>query len=361
MADYTNLTRGHRFAAGRKANAQRDAWTHEELKTLFGSEVWRGPSVTRDARFWLPLLALFHGCRLEEFADLYRRDIDNSNGITFVRLTDEEGRRLKNNNATRNVPLHPELVRLGFLDHVDYGMVIRYVLPSIQPQGPAVQSTGLSAPQGKGSTHMATKAKRAALYLRVSTDGQTTENQRLALSGVAERRGWTVVKVYEDAGISGAKGRDRRPGFDAMLKDATRRRFDVLMFWSIDRLGGSTAMVATALAELEAAGVSIYADKEAMDATTPHGRAMLQMAAVFAELERGMIRERVMAGLERAKAQGVRLGRPKVAIKVEDMIRERLVQGHGMLRIARELGVGVSTVQRVKGALAGAASPTTAS
>lgn len=197
---------------------------------------------------------------------------------------------------------------------------------------------------------MTTKPKRAALYLRVSTDGQTTENQRRALLEVAERRGWSVAHVYEDAGISGAKGRDKRPGFDAMMKDATRRRFDVLLFWSIDRLGRSTAMVATALAELEVAGVSIYADKEAMDATTPHGRAMLQMAAVFAELERGMIRERVMAGLDRAKAQGVKLGRPKVSPRVEVAIRAKLAEGVGMVKIARELSVGVSTVQRVRAA-----------
>lgn len=198
---------------------------------------------------------------------------------------------------------------------------------------------------------MTTKSKRAALYLRVSTDGQTTENQRRALLEVAERRGWTVAQVYEDSGISGAKGRDKRPGFDAMMKDATRRRFDVLLFWSIDRLGRSTAMVATALAELEAAGVSIYADKEAMDATTPHGKAMLQMAAVFAELERGMIRERVMAGLDRAKAQGVKLGRPKVPPKVEAAIRAKLAEGVGIVKIARELSVGVSTVQRIRGAV----------
>jgi DNA invertase Pin-like site-specific DNA recombinase len=151
------------------------------------------------------------------------------------------------------------------------------------------------------------------------------------------------------------KGCDRRPGFDAMLKDATRRRFDVLMFWSIDRLGRSTAMVATTLAELEAAGVAIYADKEAMDATTPHGKAMLQMAAVFAELERGMIRERVMAGLSRAREQGVTLGRPKVAGGVEATIRERLAAGDGMVRIAKALRVGVSTVQRVKNEQASAA------
>ncbi len=121
------------------------------------------------------------------------------------------------------------------------------------------------------------------------------------------------------------------------------------MCWSIDRLGRSAATVAAALAELEHAGVSIYADKEAMDATTPHGKAMLQMAAVFAELERGMIRERVLAGLARAKSHGTRLGRPTVARETEAAIAARLAEGHGMLRIARELGVGVSTVQRVKG------------
>jgi DNA invertase Pin-like site-specific DNA recombinase len=199
------------------------------------------------------------------------------------------------------------------------------------------------------------KPKRAAVYLRISTDGQTTENQRLALEAVAQRRGWTVVESYQDNGISGAKGRDKRPAFDAALKDAVRRRFDVLMVWSIDRMGRSTATVAAALAELEAAGVAIYADKEAMNATTPHGKAMLHMAAVFAELQRGMIRERVMAGLERAKAglerakaEGVTLGRPKVARKVENAIRTRLARGEGILKVAKGLGVGTSTVQRIK-------------
>jgi DNA invertase Pin-like site-specific DNA recombinase len=112
------------------------------------------------------------------------------------------------------------------------------------------------------------------------------------------------------AGISGAQDRDKRPGFNAILKDGTRRRFDVLMVWSIDRLGRSTRAVVNALADLEASGVAIYADKEAVDATTPHGRAMLQMAAVFAELERGMIRERVMCGWPpAAKGFFARLGK----------------------------------------------------
>ncbi len=217
---------------------------------------------------------------------------------------------------------------------------------------------------------MPTKAKRAALYLRVSTDGQTTDNQRRVLEEVAVRRGWSITATYADAGISGTKGRDKRPGFDAMLKDASRRRFDVLMFWSIDRLGRSTAAVASALAELDAAGVAIYADKEAVDATTPHGKAMLQMAAVFAELERAMIRERVIAGLARVKAEIAALppgaarpngkkaiGRPKVTAKVEEAISERLAAGMGIMKIAKTLGVGVGTVQRVKNVALPAAGP----
>lgn len=192
------------------------------------------------------------------------------------------------------------------------------------------------------------KAARAAIYLRVSTDGQTTENQRLALKAVAERRGWTVMRVYEDAGIGGAKSRDKRPGFDTAMKDAIRRRFDVLMVWSVDRLGRSAAGVAVALEDLCAAGVAIYADKEAVDATTPHGKAMLQMAAVFAELERGMIRERVNAGLARARAQGKTLGRPRVEHAKEVAIRERLASGLGIVKTARTLGVGVSVIQRVR-------------
>lgn len=196
------------------------------------------------------------------------------------------------------------------------------------------------------------KAKRAALYLRVSTDGQTTENQRLALAAVASRKGWDIVQEYADNGISGAKGRDERPGFDKAMRDAARHRYDVLMVWSIDRLGRSTAAVTAALEELQQAGVGIYADREGMDATTAHGKAMLQMAAVFGELERSMIRERVHAGLERARAAGKTLGRPKVGSEIEAAVRARLADGVGILKVAKELGVGSSVVQRVKAALA---------
>ena len=117
---------------------------------------------------------------------------------------------------------------------------------------------------------MAAKTLRAALYLRVSTtDGQTTENQRLVLARVAEHRGWEIVQTYQDVGISGAKGRDKRPAFDRMLKDALRRRFDVCMCWSIDRLGRSVQHVSAAMAELDAAGVALYCDQQAIDSTVP--------------------------------------------------------------------------------------------
>lgn len=189
--------------------------------------------------------------------------------------------------------------------------------------------------------------KRAALYLRVSTDGQTTENQRLALAEVAQRRGWQLVGTYEDAGISGAKGRDKRPAFDCMLKDATRRRFDVLMVAAVDRLGRSTATVSVALAELLEAGVEPYCHREAIDGTTAHGRAMLQMSAVFAELEREMIRDRVKAGLARVKAQGKRLGRPAIPAAVCTRVRSLRAEGMPLRQVAAQCNVALSTVQSI--------------
>ncbi len=189
-----------------------------------------------------------------------------------------------------------------------------------------------------------------------TTDGQTSENQRLALVKVARHRGWEIVHTYEDAGISGTKGRDNRPAFDQMLKDAVRGRFDVCMCWSIDRLGRSVLHVANAMAELDAAGVALYSDQPALDSTSPFGKAMIQMACVFGELEREMIRSRVIAGLNRVREQGIKkLGRPKVARKVEDAIRHQLGAGHGVLKVAKMIGVGSGTVQRVKQEMAAAA------
>ena len=193
------------------------------------------------------------------------------------------------------------------------------------------------------------KAKRVALYLRVSTKGQTVENQRRELEAVAERSGWTVVAVYEDAGISGAKGRDKRPGLDRLLKDATRRQFDLIAAWSVDRLGRSLQDLAGTLNEVHSLGIDLYLHKQAIDTTTPAGKALFQMMGVFAEFEREMIRERINAGLARTRAKGTKLGRRPVAPSVEARIRALRADGMGMLKIGRELGIGTSVVQRVVG------------
>jgi DNA invertase Pin-like site-specific DNA recombinase len=193
--------------------------------------------------------------------------------------------------------------------------------------------------------------KRVALYLRVSTtNGQTTENQRRELVAAAKRHGWQVVTVFEDAGISGAKGREGRPGLDAMMAAIGRREFDVVATWSVDRIGRSLQDLVTFLGEIHSKRVDLYLHQQGIDTTTPAGKALFGMMGVFAEFERAMIRERVMAGLARARAEGTQLGRPKVAPETERKIRATLKAGTGIVSTARKLGVGVSTVQRVKAA-----------
>jgi DNA invertase Pin-like site-specific DNA recombinase len=191
------------------------------------------------------------------------------------------------------------------------------------------------------------KKKRAAIYLRVSTASQTTENQLRELRRVASQRGWQIVDVYEDRGISGSKGREARPAFDRVHRDAARGKLDVVMAWSIDRLGRSLQHVVAFMAELNQLGVDLYLHQQAVDSSTPSGRAMLSMCGVFAEFERGIIAERVRAGLNRARAQGKQLGRPRVSSEVEQVIRQHRAKGTGILKIARQMGVGVSVVQRV--------------
>ncbi len=195
---------------------------------------------------------------------------------------------------------------------------------------------------------MAKKPKRAAIYARVSTkNGQTSANQIMRLREVAEKAGWEIVEEFVDRGISGAKGRDKRPAFDRLCKAATRREIDVVMAWSVDRLGRSLQDLVAFLNELQASGVDLYLDRQGVDTTTPGGKALFQMMGVFAEFERAMIQERVHAGLARARKQGKRLGRPKVAKKTERAILTARATGKGINRIATDLGVGSSTVRRV--------------
>jgi DNA invertase Pin-like site-specific DNA recombinase len=156
-----------------------------------------------------------------------------------------------------------------------------------------------------------TTPRHAALYARVSTrNGQTPDNQIRALCEVASRKGWEIVDQYVDNGVSGAKGREERPEFDRLLKDATRRKFDVLMAWSVDRLGRSLQDLVSFLGEIQANRIDLYLHVQGLDTTTPAGRALFQMLGVFAEFERSIIQERIHAGLARARTKGVRLGRP---------------------------------------------------
>ncbi len=209
---------------------------------------------------------------------------------------------------------------------------------------------------------MAKKPKRAAIYARVSTkNGQTPANQIGRLREVADKAGWEVVEEFVDRGISGAKGRDKRPAFDRLCTAATRREIDVVMAWSVDRLGRSLQDLVAFLSELQASKVDLYLDRQGIDTTTPGGKALFQMMGVFAEFERAMIQERVHAGLARARKEGKRLGRPKVSRKTEQRIQAARAEGKGINRIATDLGVGSSTVRRVIAEAGGTKSPTTRS
>ena len=191
--------------------------------------------------------------------------------------------------------------------------------------------------------------KRAALYVRVSTDRQTVENQIAALSKVADARGWQIVETFSDAGISGAKGRKDRPGLDEMLKQAQRGKFDVVMAWAIDRLGRSLVDLLQTIESLKACGVDLYLDQQSIDTTTPAGKLMLQMCGAFAEFERSMLQARIAAGLRRAVANGAKLGRPLNDPSAVARARLALAKGLGINRVAKLVGLSNGTVQRIKG------------
>lgn len=191
------------------------------------------------------------------------------------------------------------------------------------------------------------RPKRAAIYARVSTDDQTTQNQLLELRAVAERMGWKVVREFVDHGVSGAKGPDQRPQLKAMMKAVARGELDIVAAWSVDRLGRSLQHLVDLLANLHATGTDLYLHQQGINTTTPAGKALFQMCGVFAEFERSMIQERVRAGLQRARAHGKRLGRPPVAPAVVARVRELRKAGKGIVAIAREAGCGVGTAQRI--------------
>src|SRR5256884_7738522 len=172
--------------------------------------------------------------------------------------------------------------------------------------------------------------RQAVIYLRVSTIDQTTANQERELREIAARMGCEVVKVYKDHGIIGTRGRDKRPAFDKLCRDAARREFDMVMAWSVDRLGRSLQDLVGFLSELHALKIDLFLRQQGLDTTTPAGKAMFQMMGVFAEFERAMIQERVRAGLARARSEGKRLGWPPIAPALEKRIREALATPGGL-------------------------------
>jgi DNA invertase Pin-like site-specific DNA recombinase len=197
---------------------------------------------------------------------------------------------------------------------------------------------------------MSRSALTAAVYARVSTTEQTCENQLLELRRYCEARGWTIGREFIDSGVSGAK--DRRPALDQLLADARRRRFDVLVCWRLDRLGRNLKHLITLLEELQALGVSFVSLAEGIDATTPAGKLQMHILGAIAEFERERIRERVLAGLSRAKAQGKRLGRPRrhpAAIEVPGgSVRDAATAwGVSKSTAARWIAAGASQRRRV--------------
>jgi DNA invertase Pin-like site-specific DNA recombinase len=193
------------------------------------------------------------------------------------------------------------------------------------------------------------RTTRAAIYGRVSTDGQTVDNQLRELRMVAERNGWQIVQEFVDKGISGAKGREQRPAFDALWKGAIRREFDVVMVWAVDRLGSSLSHLVNFLSEIHAKNVDLFIHQQGIDTTTPAGKALFGVMGVFAEFERSMIQERVKAGIKRVRANGQRWGRrtieetdPAMCTRILELRR----QGLGMAMIAKRVGRSSRTIWR---------------
>lgn len=186
--------------------------------------------------------------------------------------------------------------------------------------------------------------RRAAIYARVSTGEQTPENQLIRLRELATRAGYEVVGEYVET-VSGAS--QSRPELDRMMRDAARRRFDVLLAWDVSRLGRSLTQLVGLFEALRALGVDLILEQQGVDTSTPAGRALLGMAAVFAEFERAMIVERTKAGMERARARGAQIGRAPVGDGTVAAIRSLRAQGVSMDKIARQLKVGKGVSQRV--------------
>ena len=189
---------------------------------------------------------------------------------------------------------------------------------------------------------------RAVLYCRVSTSSQSVERQIRELTDIAKSNDWEIVETYTDMGISGAKGRDKRPELDRMMRDSIKGKFDVVMVSSIDRLGRSLQHLIEILNDLQSKSVELFMLKQSIDTTTPSGKMMFSVISAFAEFERSIIRERVVSGLENAKAKGVVLGRKSnLTPDTEEKIISMKSGGASIRKITSECSVGTQTIYKV--------------
>ena len=190
------------------------------------------------------------------------------------------------------------------------------------------------------------KRRRVAFYVRVSKGSQSLENQKRELRQAAKSHGWEVVQIYQDKS-SGAR-KEKRPGYLELMRVIQRRGVDLVAAWSTDRISRSLRDLMNLLGELQAKDVDLYLHTQGIDTKTPGGRALFAMFGMVAELELNQIRERIIAGQDRARAEGKKFGRPRIPDDKEKAVRASLARAIGVARTARDCGVGVSAVQRIK-------------
>jgi DNA invertase Pin-like site-specific DNA recombinase len=187
------------------------------------------------------------------------------------------------------------------------------------------------------------KQSRVGIYARVSTSDQSTENQLLDLRRYSDHRGWLVQREYIDHGVSGSK--DSRPALDELMKDARRRRFDIVLVVKFDRFARSARHLLNALDEFQSLGIDFCSLHDAVDTTTPYGKAMFTIAGAMAELERELIRQRVKNGVQKARERGKRLGRPRIQVDL-DKVNQMLQEGRSCSIIGNVLGISRMTVAK---------------
>jgi DNA invertase Pin-like site-specific DNA recombinase len=183
---------------------------------------------------------------------------------------------------------------------------------------------------------------KIGIYARVSTKDQSCELQIRDLRAYCTARGFDLVREYIDVGQSGAK--DSRPELNKLMDDARKRQFDVIIVWRFDRFARSTRHLLTALEEFRSLGIQFISYQENVDTITPLGQALFTIVSAVAQLERDLIRERVTAGIRNARANGKRLGRPRVKANLEEILQLR-AEGYSLRKIAAKLGIGDATVR----------------